>query len=82
MAILTTSPNAVVTVVHDRMPVILPSEAHEAWLDVKGHDAASVMSLLQPAPDDFLDAVAVGKAVNSSKVEGPHLQQPIGGLLL
>jgi putative SOS response-associated peptidase YedK len=82
MAILTTSPNAVVTAVHDRMPVILAPEAHEAWLDVKGHDAANVVPLLQPAPDDFLDAIAVGKAVNSSTVEGPELQRPIGGLLL
>jgi putative SOS response-associated peptidase YedK len=82
MAILTTSPNAVVTAVHDRMPVILAPEAHAAWLDVKGHDAESVVPLLQPAPDDFLDAIAVGKAVNSSKVEGPELQRPIGGLLL
>lgn len=83
MAILTTTPNSVVATVHDRMPVILPEAAHAAWLDVKGHDAAEVAQLLEPAPDDFLQAIQVGKAVNSSRAEGPDLQRPLaaGSLL-
>src|SRR5438552_768883 len=32
-AILTTTPNAVTTVVHDRMPVILHPDSYDLWLD-------------------------------------------------
>ncbi len=46
--IITTSPNGLVSSVHDRMPVILTPEAGEAWLEKGG------VGCLKPIDDDFL----------------------------
>ena len=48
--ILTTEANELVAPVHDRMPVILPREAHRAWLDPEAHDPAMIQPLLVPFP--------------------------------
>lgn len=49
-AIITTAPNREVSQVHDRMPVVIAPEHHEAWLTGETAEAAS---LLRPAPDGF-----------------------------
>jgi len=46
--ILTTSPNQLVSSVHDRMPVLLFPDQSEHWL------RSADLSLLVPAPEDFL----------------------------
>ena len=46
--IITTLPNELVRLVHDRMPVILSQDEGEPWLEVGRQD------LLRSAPDDFL----------------------------
>ena len=46
--IITTSPNGLVSPVHDRMPVILTPEAGEAWLEKGG------VGCLRAIKDDFL----------------------------
>ncbi|MDI9397178.1 MAG: SOS response-associated peptidase [Candidatus Pacebacteria bacterium] len=46
--IITTSPNGLVSPVHDRMPVILTPEAGEAWLEKEG------VGCLKAIEDDFL----------------------------
>ncbi len=48
-AILTTEANAVVAKLHDRIPVILPPEAFNAWLDPNLHNPETLSSLLTPA---------------------------------
>jgi putative SOS response-associated peptidase YedK len=53
-AILTTTPRGVMPEVHDRMPVILPPEAHAKWLDPN----ARYRDLLEPDADT-LELVAV-----------------------
>lgn len=77
MAILTFAANVTVAAVHDRMPVILAPEAFGLWLDVKAISAKDAHMLLQPAPRNFLEVVAVGKAVNNPRNEGPELQRPV-----
>ena len=52
-AIITTSPNAVIEPIHDRMPVILPPEAVGRWLDLRADDEAQLgglLPLLAPYP--------------------------------
>jgi putative SOS response-associated peptidase YedK len=51
--IITTSANALMAPVHDRMPVILPPEQWDVWLDPQT-DPAILQPLLVPAPDDGL----------------------------
>jgi putative SOS response-associated peptidase YedK len=57
------------------MPVILPSDVVGEWLD-QATPADWLQVLLAPAPDDFLDAVAVSKLVNSPKNDGPECIEP------
>jgi putative SOS response-associated peptidase YedK len=54
--IITTSPNGLVSPVHDRMPVILNPELAQQWLERP--DA----TLLKPIEDDFLVRTCEGKA--------------------
>jgi len=44
--ILTTRPNSLVAGVHDRMPVILPRDAYDLWVDPGVTDPARIMDLL------------------------------------
>ena len=76
MAILTTSANATLTPIHDRMPVILAPEAFGVWLDCRPGTAEHIRDLLRPAPDDWLEAVAIDRAINNSRAEGPGLLAP------
>lgn len=46
--ILTTAANSLVGDIHERMPVILPADAWETWLDQKVQMPASVQPFLQP----------------------------------
>ncbi len=45
--ILTTSPNAILADVHDRMPVILSPENYAAWLNPMLRDAAVALGMLR-----------------------------------
>jgi putative SOS response-associated peptidase YedK len=47
-AILTTTPNAVTSAVHDRMPVILDSDSYDLWLDPGMRDMRVASELLKP----------------------------------
>lgn len=50
--------------IHDRMPVVLPREARERWLDPTA-PPAELQDLLRPYPGDDLEAWAVSRLVNS-----------------
>jgi putative SOS response-associated peptidase YedK len=76
LVLLTTEPNALVAPIHDRMPLILPREACDAWLDPACRDAARLSPLLQPYPEQWLEAFAVGRAVNDPAREGPECVAP------
>jgi putative SOS response-associated peptidase YedK len=70
--ILTTTPNAVMADIHDRMPVILPPEACSVWLGT-GIGMEELMRLLKPFPADRMSVRPVSTLVNSVKNEGPEL---------
>ena len=56
--ILTTDPNELMEPVHNRMPVILPSETWPAWLGEEPADADQLKALLAPYPAEKDDHVA------------------------
>lgn len=66
--IITTDANSAIASVHDRMPVILPREAEEAWLT---GDAKDALALLAPYASDTR-LRAVGPAVGNSRNEAPE----------
>lgn len=71
-AILTTGPNALLTALHHRMPVILPPQLVDAWLDP---DAAvgDLEPMLTPAPEESLRLWPVSTEVNRVAADGRHL---------
>ena len=62
--IITTQPNELTSVVHDRMPVILTQEEQKAWLD-KDNKAEDLMPLLNPFPADAMEMYPVSKDVGN-----------------
>jgi putative SOS response-associated peptidase YedK len=73
-AILTTTPRGVAGEVHDRMPVILPASARDAWLN----PASKYRDLL--APDaETLELVPVSTLVNSVKNDDARLAERLVG---
>jgi len=71
--IFTTSANALIAPIHDRLPVILPPASIDAWLDPEYKAAAR---LLQPYPTEAMAWHPVSDAVNSPKNDGPELVRP------
>lgn len=53
--ILTTTPNAVMEPLHDRMPVILAEEDEAAWLDPEEHDPERLKPLIKPCAPELID---------------------------
>lgn len=72
-AMITTDPNALVAQVHNRMPVILPKEARQEWLNTEIHDTKFLESLLVPFPADEMTARQVSRAVNNVAVDNPSV---------
>jgi putative SOS response-associated peptidase YedK len=72
-SIITGEPNELVARLHDRMPVMLPAEAWDAWLDPDNHDLGALAGLLVPAPPEELTMFPVSKAVNDVRNDGPEL---------
>jgi putative SOS response-associated peptidase YedK len=75
-AIVTTSANALMAPVHDRMPLVVEEDAWPLWLGEAGHGAARLM---RPAADGVLACHRVSTAVNSNRAEGPELIEPFSG---
>jgi len=63
-SILTTSPNAVTSPVHDRMPVILDPDSYDLWLDPGMHDVRVVSDMLKPFDARLMRAYPVSSRVN------------------
>ena len=76
-AVITTAANRLVGTIHDRMPVLLPREAWDDWLDRGVDDEAYLLSLLEPAPDDVLEMTPISTKVNDVRNQGPELLEPV-----
>ena len=75
--VVTTSANATMAPIHDRMPVILPRSAWATWLDPDNDDLETLSGLLLPAADDILRVDPVSNEVNNVRNKGPELINPI-----
>ncbi|MEY2452389.1 MAG: hypothetical protein QOD92_1963 [Acidimicrobiaceae bacterium] len=74
--IITGEPNEKVADIHDRMPVMLPPSAWEAWLDPANDDLDALGKLLVPAPSSLLALHPVSRAVSNVRENGPELIEP------
>jgi len=75
--IITTRPNALMASIHDRMPVILPCDAYQKWLDPEERPAETFTGLLNPYPVEEMEAYPVSRQVNSPRNEGSRLIEPV-----
>ena len=77
-AIITTAANDLLRPIHDRMPVVLPKDLEELWLDLSVEDASRLTSIMAPYPADALEAYEVSSLVNSFANDGPEVAAPVG----
>jgi putative SOS response-associated peptidase YedK len=73
-AIITTRANELLAPIHDRMPVILRAEAHDAWLN---GDTEFARKLLAPFPASEMNSHPVSYDVNHPKIDDDHLVKPV-----
>jgi len=69
--ILTTDANDLVGEVHHRMPVILPPETYDLWLDPAVWEAEQLLSLLVPYPTEDMEAYPASRRVNNPSNDEP-----------
>ena len=75
--ILTGPPTELVKPLHDRMPVIIPRELWDDWLDPENQDPDAVRAVLAEAVPPDLAEYAVSTLVNKVQNNVPELIQPL-----
>ena len=79
-AIITTAPNSFVSPIHKRMPVILPPEDRERWLNPIKQQPQALLPLLKPYPANKMLSYPVSTLVNSPANDSPACIQPLARL--
>ncbi len=73
-SIITTAPNAEMSPIHDRMPVVLAkADLQQAWLSELTED--DITELLHTPADGTLELYPVSQLVNSVRNNGPELHE-------
>ena len=75
--IITTEPNEVAAEVHNRMPVILPPDVYDAWLDPGNDDREELLAMLAPYAAEEMEAYAVSRSVNRPANDYPEVLQSV-----
>lgn len=70
--ILTTVPNDLLRPLHDRMPVILPEENYQLWLDTSMKETRRIQDLLRPYPSEEMEIYPVSTRVNKPANDNPE----------
>jgi len=76
-AIITTTLNAVMAPIHDRMPVILEPQVWSLWLDRDVGELEALKPLLVPYDEKKMEAYAVSTLVNSPANDSQACIHPI-----
>lgn len=63
--------------VHDRMPLVIPAQAREVWLDPNLQQADELDQLLQGLAEPELHPRLVSTKVNNVRNDGPELVTPV-----
>jgi putative SOS response-associated peptidase YedK len=79
-SILTTTPNALTSPVHDRMPVILSREAYDLWLDPGRTDVDVLSDLLKPFDARLMRSFAVSSRLNQVANDDEACSLPVEGV--
>jgi putative SOS response-associated peptidase YedK len=76
--ILTTDPNELVKPMHNRMPVVLPRDAWDTWLDPEVRAKDQLMNLLGPPEAKGWEAVPVSRRINNPANDDAEAVDQIG----
>ena len=76
-AILTTTPNAVTSTVHDRMPVILEPESYDLWLDPGMTNAQIISELLKPCDAKSMRCYPISTRINHVANDDEECSRPV-----
>lgn len=75
--IITTKSNALISSIHERMPVILDKQHYDIWLDLYFNDEKFLLKLLKPYPAYEMTYHHVSKIVNSPYNDTPECIKPL-----
>lgn len=75
--IVTTEPNELMAPIHNRMPVILPEQHIEQWLDRTYKDIDQLKKLLAPFPAKKLKAYRVSSLVSNPRNDAAECLKPV-----
>jgi putative SOS response-associated peptidase YedK len=76
-SILTTTPNAVTSPVHDRMPVILDPGSYDLWLDPGMQNVAAISELLKPYDARVMRCYPVSRRLNHVTNDDAECSRPV-----
>jgi putative SOS response-associated peptidase YedK len=76
-SILTTTPNAAISAVHDRMPVILDPDGYDLWLDPGMTDVVEVSNLLKPFDAGLMRSYPVSTRINHVANDDEECSRPV-----
>ena len=76
-SILTTTPNAVTSAVHDRMPVILNRADYDLWLDPGMKNVNALSEMLKPYDASAMRSYPVSNRVNHVANDDAECAKPI-----
>lgn len=76
-SILTTTPNAVTSAVHDRMPVILDPDGYDLWLDPGMADVTAASELLKPFDARLMRCYPVSTRINHVADDDEECSRPV-----
>jgi len=76
-SILTTTPNAVTSPVHDRMPVILDPDSYDLWLDPGMTNVAAASDLLKPFDARLMRCFPVSNRINRVANDDEECSRPV-----
>ena len=77
-AIITTSANALLAPLHDRMPAVIAPDCWADWLGERSISETAVQMLLRPYQDQAMAFWAVDRKVGNVRNDSPDLFAPTG----
>jgi len=75
--IITTEPNDLMSLIHNRMPAILHPRDYSKWLDPAAQTPESLQPLIKPFSADAMSAYPVSALVNKPANDMPELVVPV-----
>lgn len=77
VAILTVPANDAIAPLHDRMPLVLPGDALDRWVDPRPAARADLDALLEPGAEGPVQLVPVSRRVGNVANDDPGCVEPV-----